>query len=471
LGAWPLGSALLLVACGGAPAEEDTAAQSEAEVQSSPGHSDGAELFSTAFKHTNGRSCATCHVLADHTALTPAHVSALLASNPNDPLFNPIDADDPLAPNPTYEHLKKGLVRVVLDLPDNMDLIDAAGNVVTPPERTVAVWRAVPTVENTAITAPYQYDGRKVTLQEQAQGAIIAHSQGRKVPKKDLDALAEFQQEQFTSKRAELVAKKLAHGVPVEDIPRPELKMKLTEAQTRGLKVYDIACEACHGGAKNLQVVNRDVHDLAFLELKPDGNVLFDSSVQPPKVVETPQPNNEFLNVGFANISYLGQIYGNLFGPRFNATVSLPQYRYRFYKDKKRKIKDVDLPPIPQTVSGNPFDLQAKLDENGAPIVGPNLLPQAFSTDPGRAVITGSPHDFEAFDVPALRGIANTAPYFHDNSTETLRDAVDLYSRFILPFFTMLNLPANNPPEPGSFFPEALTPEQKADLLEFLQVL
>lgn len=471
LGAWPLGSALLLVACGGAPAEEDTAAQSEAEVQSSPGHSDGAELFSTAFKHTNGRSCATCHVLADHTALTPAHVSALLASNPNDPLFNPIDADDPLAPNPTYEHLKKGLVRVVLDLPDNMDLIDAAGNVVTPPERTVAVWRAVPTVENTAITAPYQYDGRKVTLQEQAQGAIIAHSQGRKVPKKDLDALAEFQQEQFTSKRAELVAKKLAHGVPVEDIPRPELKMKLTEAQARGLKVYDIACEACHGGAKNLQVVNRDVHDLAFLELKPDGNVLFDSSVQPPKVVETPQPNNEFLNVGFANISYLGQIYGNLFGPRFNATVSLPQYRYRFYKDKKRKIKDVDLPPIPQTVSGNPFDLQAKLDENGAPIVGPNLLPQAFSTDPGRAVITGSPHDFEAFDVPALRGIANTAPYFHDNSTETLRDAVDLYSRFILPFFTMLNLPANNPPEPGSFFPEALTPEQKADLLEFLQVL
>ena len=471
LGAWPLGSALLLVACGGAPPEEDTVLVSEAEVQSSKGHPDGAELFETAFKHSNGRSCATCHVLADHTVLTPAHVSALLAENPNDPLFNPIDADDPLAPNPTYEHLKKGLVRVVLDLPDNMDLIDAAGTVVTPPDRTVAVWRAVPTVENTAITAPYQYDGRKVTLQEQAQGAITAHSQGRKVPKKDLDALAEFQQEQFSSKRAEIVAQKLAHGVPVEDIPRPELKMKLTEAQARGLKVYDLACEACHGGAKNLQVVNRDVHDLAFLELKPDGNVLFDSSVQPPKVVETPQPNNEFLNVGFANISYLGQIYGDLFGPRFNASVSLPRYRYRFYKDKKRKIKDVDLPPVPQTVSGDPFDLRALVDENGAPIVGPNLLPQAFSTDPGRAAITGSPHDFEAFDMPALRGIANTAPYFHDNSAETLRDAVDLYSRFILPFFTMLNLPANNPPEPDSFFPEALTPEQKADLLEFLKVL
>jgi len=233
LRAWPLGSVLLLVACGGAPAEEDPVLVTEAEVQSGKGHPDGAELFATPFKHTNGRSCATCHVLEDHTVLTPAHVTALLASNPGDPLFNPIDADDPLAPNPTYEHLKKGLVRVVLDLPDNMDLIDAAGNVVTPPDRTVAVWRAVPTVEDTAISAPYQYDGRKVTLQEQAQGAVTAHSQGRKVPKKDLDALAEFQQKQFTSKRAEIVAKKLAYGVPVEKIERPELKMKLPRSIVR----------------------------------------------------------------------------------------------------------------------------------------------------------------------------------------------------------------------------------------------
>jgi len=431
----------------------------------------GEELFQTAFKHTNGRSCASCHVLSDHTVLTPAHVTTLLAEHPNDPLFNPIDADDPTAAVPTYEHLKKGLVRVVLNLPDNMDLIDFDGNVVTPADRTVSVWRAVPTVENTAITAPYQYDGRKKTLQEQAQGAITAHSQGGLVSRRDLDALAEFQQEQFTSKRAEKVAKKLAHGVPVEDIERPELKMKLTDAQERGLDVYNKACEACHGGAKNLQVVNRDVHDLAFLELNADGNVVYDTSVQPPRPVETPQPDNEFLNVGFTNISYLGQVFGDLFGPRFNATVALPQYRYRFYTDCTRTVKDVDLPPVPQTVSGSPFDLRALTDANGAPIVGPNLLPQLFSTDPGRAAVTGNPHDFEAFDVPALRGIVNSAPYFHDNSAETLRDAVDLYSRFILPFFTMLNLPAVNPPENGGFFPEALTPEQKADLMEFLQVL
>ncbi|MEY2935124.1 MAG: hypothetical protein RL033_5873, partial [Pseudomonadota bacterium] len=87
------------------------------------------------------------------------------------------------------------------------------------------------------------------------------------------------------------------------------------------------------------------------------------------------------------------------------------------------------------------------------------------------AATTGDPADFEAFDVPQLRGVANTAPYFHDNSAATLRDAVDLYSRFILPFFAPLNLPATQPPEANSFFPESLTPQQKQDLLDFLQVL
>jgi cytochrome c peroxidase len=474
----PAISLLLLSACGGMAddAQSSTASTSEA-LMGGNGHGhghdpDGQDLFENAFRGTNGRSCATCHVVDEHTSLHPEHVAALLESDPSDPLFNPIDADDPSAAVPTYEHLKKGLVRVVINLPDNMDLIDFAGNVVTPPDRTVQVWRAVPSVDNSAITAPYQYDGRAGTLQEQAQGAITAHSQGGTVKKKDLDAIAEFQQGLFSSDRAEKVAKKLDAGVPEEHIQRPELKMKLTDAQKRGLDVYNIACESCHGGAKNLDVVNREVHDRAFVELKPDGNVVFDTSVTPPVAELKPQPHNEFLNVGFANLSYLGQIYGDLFGPRFNATVALPQYRYRFYANGKRKKIVADLPPVPVTVSGSPFDLRPALDANGAPIVGPNFLPQLFSTDPGRAAITGNPADFEAFDVPQLRGIANTAPYFHDNSAATLRDAVDLYSRFILPFFgTALNLPANLPPENGGFFPESLSPQQKDDLLEFLQVL
>jgi cytochrome c peroxidase len=465
-------SLLALSACGGLADEGEVHSESVAEALKGGHHPrSGEDLFETPFAGTNGRSCATCHVREDHTALTPAHVTALLAEDPEDPLFNRLDADDPDAEVLTFEHLKKGLVRVILALPDNMDIIDIAGNVVTPPDRKIPVWRAVPSVENVAITAPYQYDGRKGTLQQQAQAAVIDHSEGGTVQNRDLNKIAEFQKELFTSKRAEKVAKKMEHGVPVEHIQRPELKMKLNAAQKRGRDVYDIACEACHGGATTLQVTNRTIHDLAFVQLKPDGNVLFDTSVTPPRPVLLPQPNNEFLNVGFGNLTYLGQIFGDFFGPRFNASVPLPQYRYRFYTDGTRTVQQVDLPPVPVTQSGSPFDLFAAVDENGAPIVGPNFLPQLFSTDPGRAATTGNPADFEAFDVPQLRGVANTAPYFHDNSAETLRDAVDLYSRFILPFFAPLNLPATLPPEPNSFFPESLTPAQKADLMEFLAIL
>ena len=105
------------------------------------------------------------------------------------------------------------------------------------------------------------------------------------------------------------------------------------------------------------------------------------------------------------------------------------------------------------------------------PIVGPNRAPQLFSTDPGRAVISGDPADFEAFDVTPLRGVARTAPYFHDNSHATLRDVVDAYSRFILSAITPMGLPRVNPPEGPGLPGEALSPEQKHDLLAFLNRL
>jgi hypothetical protein len=76
----------------------------------------------------------------------------------------------------------------------------------------------------------------------------------------------------------------------------------------------------------------------------------------------------------------------------------------------------------------------------------------------------GDPVHFEAFD--PLRGIANSAPYFHDNSAETLRDLVDIYSRFIVQFFPMLNLPLLNPAEFEGGPPESFTPQQKQDLIE-----
>ena len=52
--------------------------------------------------------------------------------------------------------------------------------------------------------------------------------------------------------------------------------------------------------------------------------------------------------------------------------------------------------------------------------------------DFGRFNITGNPADRHAFKVPSLRMAALTAPYFHDGSAATLRDAVDVMFEFQL---------------------------------------
>jgi cytochrome c peroxidase len=442
---------------------------SQATAPLSSGSAAGQGAFERAFPHTNGRSCATCHVLGEDTTLRPASVEARLRANPRDPLFNRLDADDPAAAVPTFEALKKGLVRVVLPLPENMDVVDLEGRVVTPADRQIFVWRGVPTVANTAMTAPYQSDGRAATLQEQAQAAILSHSEGRLVPRRELDRIAAFEKGMFTSPRARLVAELMAKGVPERRIPIPEDVMPLSASEQRGRTVYNSACQPCHGGPTTDRIVNREVHDFFPVAIKPDGNLRFE--IVPgvgPVPVRSSRPNVEILNMGYTLATYFPQVG---LGTAFNASVPFPRYRFRFYKDRTRRQAVVDLPPIPVTVSGDPHDPRPAIDADGAPIVGPNLVPQLFTTDPGRAAITGDPADFEAFDMPQLRGIARTAPYFHDNSHETLREVVDTYSRRVLPIVSPLALPAVNPPEKPGGKPESLSVGQKEDLLAFLRRL
>ena len=52
--------------------------------------------------------------------------------------------------------------------------------------------------------------------------------------------------------------------------------------------------------------------------------------------------------------------------------------------------------------------------------------------DLGRYNVTGHPADRHAFKVPSLRMAVHTAPYLHDGSAATLRDAVDAMFEFQL---------------------------------------
>lgn len=442
---------------------------SETSSSTPPPADPGEKLFTQAFPNTNGRSCATCHVPEDAFALTPDHVAKLLATRPDDPLFAAIDADDPSAKPLTFEHLKKGLVRVWLTLPATMDVIDDVGNVATPPDRKIFVWRSVPSIVDVALTAPFQLDGRAATLEEQAQGAISSHSEGGTAAPADLAAIAAFERRQFSSDRARTVADELARGVRTKDVTDVEAALTLSPEEQRGKEVYTAVCAGCHGGANKSTIVDRKVHDLAFPALKADGTVRYQvPATNPPTPMLASQPTNEFVNIGSAMENHLVQL-GATEHESFTKDLSFPAYRFRFYTDATRSTAIADLPPaLPGQDPFNPAP-----DADGNPVTGPNFTIQLFTTDPGRAAITGSPYDFEAFDVPTLRGIAKTAPYWHNNISATLEDVVDLYSDHLLSKFPHLSLPGEKEPDPDGDIgiPEALTAEHKRDLVAYLKRL
>ncbi|MCP3097823.1 cytochrome-c peroxidase [Myxococcus sp. K15C18031901] len=446
------------------------ACRTEKEEEPRRGDLTGKQLFEQPFPGTNGRSCATCHVPEDHFTLTPTHVARLLETSPDDPLFNAIDADDPTATTLTFEHLKKGLVRVWLPLPDTMDLIDDEGHVTTPPDRRLFVWRAVPSIADTAMSAPFQLDGRMATLEQQAQAALTSHSEGGTAPASELARIATFERDVFSSDRARTIAARLAQGADPTGLPDVEDGLSLSPAEQRGREVYAAACAACHGGATKQTLTKREVHDSLFPALRPDGTVQYEvPATTPPTPVLASTPGNGFMNIGSAFVTYLGQVDPE--SEIFTRTVHFPRYRYRFYTDGSRTQKVVDLPPKPPPFAGGDLsDFEPEIDADGNPIAGPNRVPQFFSSDPGRAIITGEPNDFEAFDVPTLRGIGRTAPYFHDNSAVELHKVVDFYSQFVLGRFASLDLPPVHPPEHEGP-PESLTPDQKSDLIAFLRRL
>lgn len=82
--------------------------------------------------------------------------------------------------------------------------------------------------------------------------------------------------------------------------------------------------------------------------------------------------------------------------------------------------------------------------------------------DVGRFKVTNKPEDTGAFKTPTLRDIAESAPYFHDGSTATLEEAVDimLAGGKPNPHLDRKNLEKRN-----------VLPDQRQDLLDFLRAL
>jgi cytochrome c peroxidase len=81
--------------------------------------------------------------------------------------------------------------------------------------------------------------------------------------------------------------------------------------------------------------------------------------------------------------------------------------------------------------------------------------------DLGRHDVTKKDADKGAFKTPTLRNLLQTGPYMHDGSEETLLQVVEFYDRGGV----------KNPTLSADIKPLNLTPQEKLDLVAFMESL
>ena len=367
----------------------------------------------------NGRACSDCHMDGENFQLTPAAAQARLAkmtlTGVDDPLFLAIDANDfrtnGAAARDFTNLTENGLVRVTLALPANVKLLDCGATVpcpasALPTSETVAdVWRSTPSIFDVNITGPdgavpasprgpnhsggYQLDGRIDTLQNQALSALRNHA-GIAVdpPASFLDDLAAFQKTQFSYPSVKSLSDAMAAGTN----PLPDPDPVLNALETAGKTVFNRSCAQCHG--------NLGGH--------PSGST--------PIVQGT--PGTPFI-VRYHNISSAC--------PRPVDNVSPPRFSFaECSASQTANVRTYEITNSGVAPSGIPC--------GGTP-AQPACVTRLTTSDPGRMLLTGYPlvggqGDIQAMDVPSLRGISRTAPYFTNNTAATLEVVLDHYKQF-----------------------------------------
>ena len=378
----------------------------------------------------NGRSCADCHMPTDRFQLAPASVEArfqrlqrMRQENPaaDDALFRPIDADDFRTNGDAasdYTNLRENaLVRITFPLPPNMRLIDPLTNQPSD-DKFVDVWRSVPTINDVALTGPTA--GNPWMRDPNRFGGY------------QLDARVATLQEQAIGA--------LVNHAQVQAAPPQRLLDDLSafqRAQFSNPRIRALA-EAIDEGATVLPEA-----DLPLDPVEREGKAVFERAC--------------------------AVCHG---GPS-EATAQLPVVRFHDIASQC---------PRPVDPQGRfAFDAcrpsLARNERTYEITVGTTKV-RRTSSDPGRALLTGfvggpAPRDdWNKFDVPSLRGIAGTAPYFHNNSAATIEEVVDHYIEFfkrveagVLPGTPIPPVATTD----GIHFDRRPTAEERAALIAYLK--
>ena len=441
---------------------------------------------------SNGRTCETCHQPAEAFSITPASIrERFQRTRGRDPLFAPVDgancANARRADRAAHSLLLgHGLIRVAQPVPADAEFSisvvhDPYGCALsTDPDsgRLVAsVYRRPLPTSNVTFLSAVMWDARetisplgngdsflenlRANLMHQAASATMSHAQAASPPSDaQLGQIVDFEMSLFTAQIWDFRAGRLdargARGGPrllgeqmyypgINDplggepagLPFTSFSMSMFGAWS--VPASAEAAEAGRGtgamlrdraAARRAIAAGERLFNSAPLTITAVRGLNDNASLaKPAAITGTCTTCHDAPNVGHHSLPLpldIGVGHTGLPGLENDPAISAA-------------LAGLDAPDLPVfEIAGCPSPFAA-----GQPA-------SFFTTDPGRALISGKCGDINRFKGPVLRGLAGRAPYFHNGAAADLQQAVRFYDQR---------------------FDMKLTAEQRAQLVAFLNSL
>ncbi len=414
---------------------------------------------------TNGRTCASCHVIGNAMGLSAAHAEAVYErTNGADPLFSAVDG----AVCPTaapgrplnFSLLRRyGLIRIGLTVPSSAQFTITAVHdpygcaLVTDPatgEQTLSTYRRPLPGTNLGFLSAVMFDGRETVAPLTSQ-ATFAANLITDLKHQALDATLGHAQASVTPSDAQLME-------------MVNFELSLNSAQAFDFRAGDLDDDGAHGGARYLAKapyfpgINDSLGPPAqftpnaftiYAKWQYSGNPMRRSIARGEQIFNTHALTitnvrglNDALNVpaifGTCTTCHDTPNVGNHSLPVPLEIGTSRTVNYETDSTIQAAVSQLSMPDLPV------FEIVCNQ--------GPYAGQVTYTSDPGKALnpSSGLCSDVGRGKGPILRGLAARAPYFHNGAAATLSEVVDFYNvRF------QMNL----------------TPREKRDLVNFLQTL
>ena len=416
---------------------------------------------------TNGRTCASCHLQSDAFGLSARSAQAIFAASGGaDPLFAAVDgANCPsvTAVDGAAGHsllLSSGLIRIGLSVPAGEFTIaavhDPYGCALAGSPLTASVYRRPLPTTNLRFLSAVMFDGRetlqplnsgatflanlKANLAHQAMDATLGHAQAAASPTAaQLGAIVDFELALFTAQRVDTDAGVLnAQGAsggpaPLTSTPYyPGINDPLGGNPTgaafdpKAFTMYDAwaSLNSSNPYTAARQAVARgqlvfNTHPLSITAVAG-----LNDALGVPVIPGTCSTCHDTPNVGNHSLPVpldigTSHLAAHESDPHIAAALA--------------ELSAPDMPIFQVTCTAGPLTGTVR-----------------YTSDPGRALITGHCADLGRIKGPILRGLAARAPFFHNGAATSLSQVVEFYNlRFQM----------------------GLTAQDKADLVAFLKSL